>query len=374
MPSLGHLRLAFLALVAGTACSGEPPQPDAPSEPDAATTPGESDAPYTPTDPDNPDEVRDSGSSDAPPATDEPTLEERIAAATATASNHPACSLAELPEGFCWEIGDRDGMRASGEIKGSNTPTATQVIPVASAAKWVYAAYVLEKRGRVVEEDIPYLRQTSGWTMSALEALCVGKTVGECASNATLNESLVGRFNYGPGHFVRHAADIMGLASTRALALTNEIKAQLGVSDFSYLQTNVAGALQTSASGYASFLRAMLRGEFVMSAELGEHKVCASAVCGAEGELSPAPPDETWNYSLGHWVEDDPQHGDHAFSSGGALGFYPWIDASKTWYGVLARRASVASAEQGIKSIRCGRAIRRAWLTGIAVTAEASRP
>src|SRR5690606_1194511 len=107
-----------------------------------------------------------------------------------------------------------------------------------------------------------------------------------------------------------------------------------------------------------SFLRAMLRGDFVMSAELGAHKVCASSGCSGDAEPSPAPSDEAWNYSLGHWVEDDPQHGDDAFSGAGALGFYPWIDGSKTWYGVLARRAATASAAQGIKSIRCGRAIR----------------
>ena len=29
--------------------------------------------------------------------------------------------------------------------------------------------------------------------------------------------------------------------------------------------------------------------------------------------------------------------GDGAFSSPGLFGFYPWIDAGKTYYGVLAR-------------------------------------
>lgn len=374
MASPQSLRLALLAFCAATACGRDAAQPDEPPEPDAASTPGASDTPNSlsepnaPNSPDAPDAPTD------PPPDDEPTVQQRIDAATETAANHPACSVTELPEGFYWEIGDRDGVRASGAITGSNTPTATTVIPVASASKWVYATYVLEKRGRVLEEDVPYLRQTSGWTMSAADALCLGKTVGECGANATLDDTLVGRFNYGPGHFLRHAADVMNLASMRALALTNEIKAQLGASDFRYTQTNVAGALQASASGYASFLRAMLRGEFVMSGELGAQKVCASAVCSGEAELSPAPPDEAWSYSLGHWVEDDPQRGDYAFSSAGALGFYPWIDGSKTWYGVLARRAALPSAEQGIRSIRCGRVIRQAWLTGVAVTTATPSP
>jgi len=374
MASPRFLRLALLVLFAATACSSEPAQRNEPPEPDAASTPGESDTPNSPSEPNAPNSPDAPDASTDPPPDDEPTLQQRIDAATVTAANHPACSLTELPEGFYWEIGDRGGMRASGEIAGSNTPTATTVVPVASASKWVYATYVLEKRGRVLEDDVPYLRQTSGWTMSAADALCLGKTVGECAANATLNEALIDRFNYGPGHFLRHAAEVMNLASMRALALTNEIRAQLGESDFSYTQTNLAGALQASASGYASFLRAMLRGEFVMSGELGAHKVCASAVCSGEAGLSPAPPDEAWSYSLGHWVEDDPQRGDHAFSSAGALGFYPWIDGRKTWYGVLARRAALPSAEQGIRSLRCGRAIRQAWLTGVEVMTATPSP
>ena len=54
---------------------------------------------------------------------------------------------------------------------------------------------------------------------------------------------------------------------------------------------------------------------------------------------TPVPSTESWHYSIGHWVEDDPAVGDGAFSSAGAFGFYPWIDASKTYYGVLAREA-----------------------------------
>ena len=76
--------------------------------------------------------------------------------------------------------------------------------------------------------------------------------------------------------------------------------------------------------------------------------------------FTPSPRGEQWHYSVGHWVEDDPTVGDGAFSSPGAFGFYPWIDAGKTWYGVLAT-LNVGGA---IDSVRCGRLIRKAWLTG----------
>ena len=78
--------------------------------------------------------------------------------------------------------------------------------------------------------------------------------------------------------------------------------------------------------------------------------------------------DERWHYSLGHWVEDDPTVGDGAFSSPGKFGFYPWIDASKSWYGVIARNDVVnvystdPKKQPYVTSVACGRKMRAAWL------------
>jgi hypothetical protein len=79
---------------------------------------------------------------------------------------------------------------------------------------------------------------------------------------------------------------------------------------------------------------------------------------------SPTPVGESWSYSIGHWVDADPVVGDGAFSSTGAFGFHPWIDASKTSYGVLARRTAVPGT--GSESAACGRLLRKAWATGAA--------
>ena len=86
-------------------------------------------------------------------------------------------------------------------------------------------------------------------------------------------------------------------------------------------------------------------------------------------DLRPANPSATpitsganWHYSLGHWVEDDSALGDDgAFSSTGAFGFYPWIDAARSHYGVLAR---VGLPGSGNESAACGKLIRQAWLSG----------
>jgi CubicO group peptidase (beta-lactamase class C family) len=264
-------------------------------------------------------------------------------------------------------------------VNGSNTPSASQVIAIASSSKWVYSTYVLQKLGGVQPSDVPFLNFTSGYVFPPLKAandvLCgPGDTVGACAADVVQSPAANGNFFYGAGHFQYHAANVMGLASLGASALTAEITSQVGAFDFTYLQTNLAGGLNASATGYAAFLRRMLRGEYVMSAQLGSNKVCASLACAAGSVLSPAPSNEAWNYALGHWVEDDPVVGDHAFSSAGALGFYPWIDSTKTWYGVLARRAANLGGNQGVVSLNCGRLIRQAWVTGVAVMSTTPTP
>ncbi len=52
-------------------------------------------------------------------------------------------------------------------------------------------------------------------------------------------------------------------------------------------------------------------------------------------------------------------------SSAGAFGFYPWIDAGKTWYGIVARM-DTAGGGSGFDSALCGQLIRKAWITGVA--------
>lgn len=321
----------------------------------------------------------DAGALDAGAMDAGPTEAMRIAAATQTANTNPACSLTTLPEGFYWEIGDRNGLRASGSVAGSNTPMATQVIAIASASKWLYSTYVLQKVGSVRQSDVPFLNFTSGTVfpvaMGTKELTCAaGETVAECAASAIERPTAVGKFFYSAGHFQKHAATVMGLGAMNGASLTTEIDSQLGLSDLRYLQVNLAGGANTSASGYATFLRRMLSGGFVMSANLGAQKVCASEACVAGAVASPAPPTEGWTYSLGHWVEDDATVGDHAFSSAGALGFYPWIDQTKTWYGIVARRAPSAGGDQGVASLKCGRLIRQAWVTGIATTSPTPTP
>ena len=79
---------------------------------------------------------------------------------------------------------------------------------------------------------------------------------------------------------------------------------------------------------------------------------------------------EAWHYSIGHWVEDDPTtNGDGSFSSPGAYGYYPWIDPSKTYYGLVARSVPNGTGlSEGYQSAQCGRLLRAAWKTGVVQT------
>ena len=51
-----------------------------------------------------------------------------------------------------------------------------------------------------------------------------------------------------------------------------------------------------------------------------------------------------------------------AYSSPGAAGFYPWVDGTMQYYGVVAR--AVLGDTSSAKSVICGRKIRKAWMTG----------
>lgn len=296
---------------------------------------------------------------------------QRSAAATTTANTNPMCAESLLGA-FYWEVGDASGPKVSGAV-GSSAPASTTPMPIASASKWIYASYVLQQVGSVRASDVPYLNFTSGHTEFLVPLCGIADTVGSCLDgrDGQVAET-VGKFFYGSGHMQVHAASTMALSAMTRSPLTTEVNGQLGTS-FEYSQPQLAGGLIGTASGYAAFLQRLVRSELAMASALGSNKVCTNPTTCATALASPIPDSESWNYSLGHWVEDDPSFGDHAFSSPGAFGFYPWISASKTLYGVLARNAQNES-NAGYNSVRCGRLIRQAWVTGAAVTASNPTP
>lgn len=291
----------------------------------------------------------------------------RIEAAVATANSEAnACSLVRP---FYWEIGDKEGARTSGSVNSSSTRiryTSRTPISYASASKWLYAAYVLQRRGGVLTDiDVKMLTLRSGYT--SLKSCENSASVDACLAlngNGDFSAQADGKFFYNGGHMEKHAS-LIGLGAMGNAALATALRSQLGSDlDITFAQPQLAGGMLGTPEVYARFLRKLLGRQLIMGDMLGSSSVCTNPVtCGLdEALLTPIPPSESWRYSLGHWVESDPVVGDGAFSSGGALGFYPWIDAGRTTYGIVARVAPVG----GQPSADCGRLIRKAWAKAVA--------
>lgn len=288
----------------------------------------------------------------------------RITAATATAQSDTNACAPIRP--FYWEIGDRSSSLASGSVSSPGSPAVwsqSSMMSIASASKWLYAAYVAEKRGgALVADDYHFLTFESGYT--SFVSCDQGQTVGQCdamGTNGTYTAANDGKFFYNGGHMEAHAVR-SGLGALDNAGLATEVKSQLAPDgNLIYTQPQLAGGVFTSTAAYASVLRKMLGGQLQMGSLLGAHAVCTNPRTCPTAVSAPIPGNESWHYSIGHWVEDDPKVGDGAFSSPGLFGFYPWIDASKTYYGVVARAVQAGALD----SVDCGRLIRKAWLTGL---------
>ncbi|MBZ8140503.1 hypothetical protein CLD22_11400 [Rubrivivax gelatinosus] len=290
-----------------------------------------------------------------------PTTAQRVAAAGATAqSSTNACSKVRP---FYWEIGARDGKLAGGGVGSAAVKPAT-AISVASASKWLYGAYVAQSRGGALSSsDRKYLAMSAGY--GSLVNCSGFASVDACLAsgrNGAYTAGLDGVFKYNGGHMEKHAS-LMGLGALSTKALANEVRAKLG-SDIAlaYSQPLLAGGAVISTNTYAAFLRKILAGKLQIANQLGSGKVCTNPATCPRAVFAPSPDNESWNYSVGHWVEDDPKVGDGAFSSPGAFGFYPWIDARKAFYGIVAR----VQEDGGQGSVSCGRLIRAAWASGVA--------
>jgi hypothetical protein len=296
-----------------------------------------------------------------------PSLVQRIAAAKATAqsSTNPCSTIGP----FYWEIGNAQSRITSGSVTRALDPrsyTDSSQINIASASKWIYSAYVVQKAALPLsQQTISFLHFTSGYT--DFDRCYAWQTVQACddaGSNGTYEAANDGKFYYNGGHMEKHATTI-GLGGMDNTALAAEIRSQLGTDvNLSYSQPQLPGGVVTTPADYARFLRKMMDGSLKLGAMLGDDAVCTNPATCATAVYSPIPSTESPHYSLGHWVEDDYSASDGSYSSAGAFGFYPWIDKPKQFYGVVAREAMMEDGA-GYNSALCGRVIRKAFNTGV---------
>jgi hypothetical protein len=306
--------------------------------------------------------------SPAPTPAPAPTEAQRTLAANGTAqSRNNACHTVQP---FYWEIGNATGRQASASVNVADPASprydAGTVIPIASASKWMFSAYVLERRnGAPTAQDTQFLTLRSGYT--AFGNCQPTQTIDSClasGSNGTQVPAHVDRFFYSGGHMQKHASEL-GLGAMNNGGLATEMRRLLGTDiQLSYFEPQLAFGVVSSADDYARFLRKLMRGDLRLGPLLGTQAVCTDPATCAQALSTPVPAAEKWQYGWGHWVESDPVVGDGSFSSMGAFGFYPWIDANRQTYGIISRWSVQSGATDA--SVNCGRLIRKAWQTGIA--------
>jgi len=289
----------------------------------------------------------------------------RFVAAQMTAQSSALCTKIAP---FYWEIGNAGSALVSGTT-GSGLIGATTQLNVASASKLWWGAYVVERfKSDLGQIDMPSMTMMAGRTNftsctgAATVDACCALAGADGGTNCDVEPNDVNHFYYAGGHFQAYASTL-GLGADDDAALVTEMSSKLGTElHFAFTQPQLAGGMKMSASDYAQFLRKILGGGLAIHDHLGENAVCTlpGASC-PTSNYSPAP--LAWHYSYGHWVEDEPQTGDGAFSSPGKFGFYPWIDSTKTFYGIVAREDFAVGAYYA--SALCGRAIRKAFITGV---------
>jgi len=322
-------------------------------------------------------------------------------AAAATALDNPLCNNPANPTEaiapFYWEIGDQNGILASGSVGLVNGGPilATTEYSIASASKMLYAAYVTQVRhdagSSLTASDIAFLNLTSGYTnmpeiltdSSVCPATDTPDTVNVCLTLESastqmpsepfgyLNAADVGYFYYNSGHMEVHAASpSIGLGNTSVApipqaSLGTAIGAELGAgAPFNYSEPLISGGISATGAVYAGILQRVLNGSLAFRDALGTNTVCTQPLTCPTAKYTPLY-QEAWSYSIGHWVENNPlTHGDGAFSSPGEFGFYPWIDSTKSYYGYI----SHDQASAAYSTVQCGRLIRAAFMTGVEQT------
>ncbi|WP_296224298.1 hypothetical protein [Ralstonia sp. UBA689] len=297
----------------------------------------------------------------------EPSLALRRAAVESTLAHASNCQ--RLGD-YYWEIGDANGVQMRGQ-RGQRIG-ANKTVRLASASKWVFGAYVVEReRGKLTPAEVEALTMRSGY--DALNPLLCNRndTVQSCfhrGRNATFTPGHVGRFSYNGGHDQKMLMDL-GFANADAAALSDELDRELGHTPgmrdadsplgIRYLAPEPASGMIATPAAYGQFLRRLLRGEYLLGRMLGQHAVCTEPGSCPTAVSTPAA--QPWHYALNYWIEDQPG-GDGAYSSPGAFGFYPWISADKRHYGMIVRETRAPRAY--IRSAACGALIRRAFAEG----------
>ena len=292
-------------------------------------------------------------------------------AAVDTANISPDCtSLGD----FYWEVGNGTA-KLFGFSRGSGVAETT-VMPLASASKWLYASAYLQSKGyaNLSATEKKRLNFTSGY-LEGTDTICgdAGTTVSDCYGPSYKNVSYKslqdGKFFYDGGHMQKLALDDMGgRMGTGLLSIIDWLNGQLGTSlPESSSAVAVAGGFWGSAAHYRVFLQNLLGNQYAMSVRLNADAVPAWP--GGPGvTYTPWTAAGQAYYGLGHWLERELVNNVWSVtghSSPGMFGFYPWVDAGKSQYMLLARARLNTTGGEGEMSRVCAHEILEAYTLGV---------
>lgn len=211
------------------------------------------------------------------------TLQDRVDAARATANSETNDCSANVENalrnpGFYWEIGDVNGAfsGASGTVGANaagNPRRDLTDMNIASASKWLYAAYFAERYGAsaLTARDFQFLTLSSGYNslQSRPDTQCgssqgVNSTVDDCVALCSLNGTCnadftlenAGQFYYDSAHYETRASSLVMVDGP----LTTLHRPALG----SYTATTLGPELEQyidSGSSWMTFSRAVWRKE-----------------------------------------------------------------------------------------------------------------
>lgn len=281
-------------------------------------------------------------------------------------------------------VGTENGI-AFVHVKGAGGDLAPFItLPIASSSKWLTAATIM----RLVEEGVMSLEDhpqaylewwtddpadpRSQITLAQLlsftsgfegEPICIQR--GSADPETCAQFIYANHFRYPPGTSFYYSSTHMHIAGLMAVQATGEgfnalfrrlIAEPVGMSanaqfDRPSLENPfLAGGARTSAYDYSLFLEALLRGDILAQSR---------AVMFQDWTAPPieivSAPVPVWHYALGAWREcwdasatwvaacDDRM----LISSGGGLGWFPWIDLDNGYYGLIARRGTPFSGAVG---------------------------
>lgn len=273
---------------------------------------------------------------------------------------HRSCAALKS---YIWEVGDAEKIITRDYSLFGTPPSATDFAPLQDVSAFVFAAYVAERMdGKLSDDQISALTLRSGYNAPLSQSCNISTSVGSCFGNMGGEKSRTGtpgEFYYGPGH-MQKLAMTLDLGPYRDGDMRDEYSGEMGAAPvhFYFNTLRVFDGLQMKPDNLSKFMRDVLGGKLRIRDLLGSHAVCLDPQSCAQTKVLYAPAPRTRDYSLGHWVEKNPETGAvEAYSMNGKTGIYVWISADKKYYGY------VIPLDDGINrssaGIGCGRAMYR---------------